>query len=327
MSHTPINLVNRSLFGLHGFNYQPSFAANGVQRWLDRYDAARVHFELARGQEIFPWIKVLRIWLSHDAWLIDRSRFLDHWFAEVEQIRALGLRIMPVLFNGWHGMPDFGGLGPMSAERAGNKENLERIFLRYVADVTKPLITDAVVAIWDLCNEPWLHYNEPGKVRSGFDTILRAAAGHMRESGCKTPLGIGNMGREADDRQTADYTDCMLTHRYWPYQYTKFEDFQWNTHHTCALANELGKPWVCSEACWGRWDDAERADAAYRELSTLLAVGVSVIPFVLWESPTADCHGPSGGFTYEQESPGDLCFIRRDGSVRPGHERINELFR
>ncbi len=32
-------------------------------------------------------------------------------------------------------------------------------------------------------------------------------------------------------------------------------------------------------------------------------------------------------FTCDEDSPCDLCFIRGDGSLRPGHDRINKLMK
>jgi hypothetical protein len=319
-------LADQSLSHLNGFNYQPSFSLNGTVRWLDRWNGSTVRRELARGRELFPWMRVVRLWLSHDAWMEDRPRFLAHLAAEAAICRELGLSLMPVLFNGWHGMPDYGGLGPMHAKRAGNADNLERIFLAYAADVAASLAATGTLAVWDLCNEPWLHYQDPSPVRDGYLAILAATAQRLRAATPGVPIGVGNWGKAQDDRDVAPFIDVLLTHRYWAHQYMRFEDFVHNLHDTIALANELRKPLIISECTWGRWDDGERAEAMAREIAAIRATGAGCIPYVLWDSPVADCHGKAGGFTYDADAPGDLCFIRRDGTLRPGHDRINHLF-
>jgi hypothetical protein len=322
-----VKLRDTSLSHIRGFNYQPSFSLHGLVRWIDRYDPAAVERELARGRALFPWMNAVRVWLSHDAWMADRDRFLANLRAEMAVLRRLRLKAMPVIFNGWHGLPDYGGLGPMAAQRSANAENRRRLFLDYVADVFAACAPEAeTVCVWDLCNEPWLHYQDAeSKVRAGFLAILQGAAAELRACGARGPIGVGNWGKPEDDRLCAPFVDCLLTHRYWAHQYMKFEWFEHNVRATVELANELGKPLVVSECTWGRWDDAERAEAMAREIDVIAATGAGFLPYVLWESPVADCHGKAAGFTYDADAPGDLCFIRRDGSLRPGHDRINDV--
>ena len=320
-------LIDQSLSHLNGFNYQPTFSVNGTVRWLDRWNGDTVQRELQRGIELFPWMKIVRLWLSHDAWMDDRRRFLQNLSAEAVICKELGLQLMPVLFNGWHGMPDYGGLGPMHAQRAVDPANLERIFLAYVDDVWRILAPTGIVAVWDVCNEPWLHYSaEPSPIRTGFLRILEASSQRLRDKGDGILIGVGNVGKEQDDRDVAPFVDVLLTHRYWAHQYMSFEDNLFNLDRTIDLANELHKPLIISECTWGRWDDLERASAMEREIAAIRATGAGVIPYALWESPVADTHSPAHGFTYETDSPGDLCFIRADGRMRPGHDCINHLF-
>lgn len=323
-----MKLQNTTLRHIRGFNYQPSFSIHGLVRWIDRYDAETVRRELARGRELFPWMNTVRVWLSHDAWVADKTAFLANLRTEMAIFRDLGIRAMPVIFNGWHGVPDYGGLGPMHAKLAASPGNLRRIFLDYVRDVFEACQLEAqTVCVWDLCNEPFLHY-QPGeeKVRPGFATILEAAAGELRALGAKQPIGVGNWGKLEDDELCLGFVDCLLSHRYWAYPaMEKYEWFEYNLGQTIELANRHQLPLIISEACWGRWDDHERGESAAREIQTLMEAGVGFIPYVLWESPVADCHGRDAGFTYGDGAPGDLCFIRRDGSLRPGHDAINAV--
>jgi hypothetical protein len=323
----PARLKNTALSHLRGFSYHPSFCAHGLVRWLDRYDAARVRAEVERGKEVFPWINILRVWLSHDAWMYDRARFLANLRSEMALYRELGVGVMPVLFNGWHGVPDYGGLHPMHANLSAKPENMRRIFLDYVRDVFKACAPESeTVRIWDLCNEPFLHYPpEEKSVRPGFLRILEAAAAELRDLGAKSPIGVGNLGKIEDEEDCLPFVDCLLSHRYFAYKVMKFDWYVYNVGTTVEFANKHNLPLVFGECAWGRWDDAERAESAPRDAEVMLAAGAGVTLYGLWECPLADLHGRDAGFTYDVDTPEDLCFIRRDGTPRPGNERMNEV--
>lgn len=320
-------LNNTTLSHIRGFNYHPSFCAHGLVRWLDRYNAAMVRAEVRRGKELFPWMNTLRIWLSHDAWMHDRNRFMSHLRAEMAFYREMGLGVIPAIFNGWHGVPGYGGLGPMHAKLAARPENMRRIFLDYVRDVFAACAPEGeTVRVWDLCNEPFLHYPPEDKaVRPGFLRILEAAAAELRALGAKSPIGVGNWGKIEDEEDCLPFVDCLLSHRYFAYKVMKFEWYVYNVSTTVEFANQHHLPLVFTECAWGRWDDAERAESAPRDAEVMLATGAGVAFYALWECPLADLHGRDAGFTYDVETPEDLCFVRRDGTPRPGHDKINAV--
>ncbi len=89
-------LNNMSLSHIKGFNYHPSFAVNGLTRWLDCYDPDIVENELTRSKNYFPWMNAIRAWLSHDAYLINPTLFLSNLKKELAIYRKLGLKAMPV---------------------------------------------------------------------------------------------------------------------------------------------------------------------------------------------------------------------------------------
>jgi hypothetical protein len=327
-SVAPLELQNRSLSHIRGFNYHPSFASHGITRWIDRFDAARIELELARGKELFPWMNTVRIWLSLDAWRDDRRRFLDNLDTEVGIIRRLGLRVMPMLFNGISNIPDYGCLNKTDVDRlmkADGGANLRTLYLDYVADIARRYATDEVVAVWDLCNEPGLHYTEEGDpTREGFFTLFRASADELRKHGVTAPIGVGNWGAVADDVLCIDFVDCLLTHRYRVPHCMTVEKFRENVTKTVEFANLHNLPWCVSECTWGNWDDQERAKLL-SDLEVFLEAGAGVIPYALWESPAMDAHSKSGGVHYGWGAPEDLSFIRRNGDLRPGHDVINDI--
>lgn len=325
---TAPKLKNQSLAHIRGFNYQPSFASHGIPRWIDRHDAATVERELRRGQELFPWMNTVRIWLSLDAWWDNRAVFLANLNREIEIHRKLGFKMMPMLFNGITNIPDFGSLTPTDADRIMKPDgghNLRVLYLDYVKDIAERYTGDEIVVAWDLCNEPGLHYKDDGDpVREAFFHLLEKSADELRCLGATAPIGVGNFGPVRDDERCVHFVDCLLTHRYHVPHCMTYEQFTVNVAETAALANKHNLPWCVSECTWGAWDDRQRA-ALLPGLEQFLKIGAGVIPYILYESPAMDAHGKDAGISYGSGAPEDLCFIRRDGSLRAGHGIINEI--
>ena len=321
-------LKNKSLAHIRGFNYHPSFASHGITRWLDRHDADTVKAELERGKERFPWMNTVRIWLSLDAWWDNRALFLENLDTEVEICRALGLKMMPMLFNGIANIPDYGSLTPTDADRITKPDgghNLRVLYLDYVKDIAERHAADEVVVVWDLCNEPGLHYRKvDDPIRQAFFFLLEKTAEELRRLGAVAPIGVGNYGPVQDDECVLGFVDCLLTHRYHVPHCMTEEEFTANVAETAVFANRHDLPWCVSECTWGAWEDEKRAKLL-PGLEKFLKIGAGVVPYVLYESPAMDAHGRDFGISYGWGAPEDLCFIRRDGSLRKGHGAINEL--
>ena len=323
-----MELNNKSLAHIRGFNYQPSFAGHGIPRWIDRYNAATIEAELRRGRELFPWTNTVRIWLSLDAWWDDPKRFLANLDKEVEIHRKLGLKMMPVLFNGITNIPDFGSLTPTDADRFMKPDgghNLRVLYLDYVKAIAERYAGDDIVVAWDLCNEPGLHYKSADDpIRKAFFYLLEKSAGELRDAGVTAPIGVGNYGPLNDDEDVVGFVDCLLTHRYHVPHCMAYEQYVANVAETAEFANKHNLPWCVSECTWGAWEDEDRA-ALLPGLEEFLKTGAGVIPYVLYESPAMDAHGKDAGVHYGWGAPEDLCFIRKNGNLRRGHEIINEL--
>ncbi|WDE95286.1 glycoside hydrolase family 43 protein [Lentisphaera profundi] len=327
-----MKLNNTSLSHIRGFNYQPSFAGHGIPRWLDRFNAATIEEELRRGIDYFPWYNTTRIWLSIDAWWDNRELFLRNLQKEIEINRKLGLKVIPVLFNGCPGIPVFGFFTSTDADRIlkckhpdEGGHNLRVLYLDYVKDIAELYAKDDIIAAWDLCNEPGLEYKEEGNfVREAIFLLLEKSAEELRTHGVQAPIGVGNFGPVRDDERVLDFVDCIMTHRYYVPHCMTLEKFRENVKQTVDFCNEHNLPWCVTECSWGAWDDEERAKNI-PGLSVFLEVGAGIVPYILSESPCMDAHGKEAGVHYGWGAPEDLCFIRRDGQLRKGHEVINDV--
>ncbi|MEW5980308.1 MAG: hypothetical protein AB1898_31330 [Acidobacteriota bacterium] len=94
---------------VRGFNYQPSYAAHGVDIW-GRFDAGMIEKEVSQGKKYFPGMNTLRLWLAWDAFLADPRAFANHFEKLLAILHSLELRAIVTIFNAWHSIPDFGGV-------------------------------------------------------------------------------------------------------------------------------------------------------------------------------------------------------------------------
>ncbi|MCM8804703.1 MAG: hypothetical protein NC833_05575 [Candidatus Omnitrophica bacterium] len=59
-------LKDKKFSYIRGFNYQPSYGANGYEIWY-YFKPDIIEKEIFLGKKYFPGINTLRIWLSWDA--------------------------------------------------------------------------------------------------------------------------------------------------------------------------------------------------------------------------------------------------------------------
>ena len=93
---------------VRGFNYQPSWGSHGITIWNDFREATFAR-EVELGLKHFPKLNTLRIWFSYDAHVADPARFLGAAKRAAELLAERKVRMIPVIFNGWHSLVEFGG--------------------------------------------------------------------------------------------------------------------------------------------------------------------------------------------------------------------------
>ena len=60
---------------IRGFNIHGDWGGNGITEWLN-FDAKRYEMMISIAKERFPGMNTVRIWLSFDAYMADRARYL-----------------------------------------------------------------------------------------------------------------------------------------------------------------------------------------------------------------------------------------------------------
>jgi len=305
---------------IRGFNYQPSYSSCTFEMWRDfRPDV--IGRELRRGKELFPKINTVRLWLSWNAWCRGPEKFLTEFGTALELCRNCGLKVIPCIFNRWHDpMVDCDGIyfdhflpGSSWLTKYGPP------WKEYAEQLAATFGKSPDILLWDLCNEPFSYGQEMENresIQNAETQWLRAVTDTVR---CcvEQPIGISTCG-EGCDPLVADMVDLYLTHLYYmPHCMTPAG----YAERIRKIAARQDKPTLTTETCWGSFDDAKRADIIRETLSVLTENRIGFLAHAMWTSDTADLHGKESGRTSPEV--GDLSFIRRDGSIRPGHDIFN----
>jgi len=299
---------------IHGFNYQPSVGSTAREIWVDRFDPNVIRRELALGVKFFPNMNTVRIWLSHEPFIFERERFLDHFRMTLDICHSLGFGVIPVLFNNWHSIPDFGGICPeminywfKSFGREGKAEHYA--FRPYFETMFKLFDSHPALLAWDLCNEPF-NSNTTAMV-PWLEDIYHSA----KRLGAQKPIGI-SIGAGLDvAEQVAACSDVLMIHPYFAKQNCELPELV----RTCRAK---GKPVLVTECGWGALDDARHLKNVLDDLDVFRELNLGWLIHAFHESPVADLHRPET-FSGPISSAEYMALINLDGSLREGHNAIN----
>lgn len=326
-----------------GFNYQPSYGTNGYELWT-HFDAALVEREVALAVEHFPGINALRWWLSWDAFDRDADAFERNFETALQIAARHRLAVMPVLFNRWHAaVTDYGGIyidhflpGASFVQYRGDvhpreytwkPEHSRTIFDHYLERIVGGHAGDERIFTWDVCNEPYCYHlcpldQMPPVVVEAETAWLAHTSETCRRLDPDTPRGVsihssyGGHGME----MVEPICDVLLFHNYFSNAY--FPEGEGILDEYAQISADSGKPLLCTETCWGSFDDAERVEIVKATLSTLRRRRIGWLAYTLHHSLIVDAHRPEHGPTHS--FIGTLHFVEPNGTLRPGHEVFND---
>jgi hypothetical protein len=324
--------------GVKGFNYQPSQGTTGYELWRT-FDAERIAVELDRGRALFPHVNALRWWLSWDAFERDQNGFAANFELALSVAADRGFAVMPVLFNRWHSpITDYGGVyldhflpGVSWLQRRGSgdeqgkpwrPEHGERVFDAFLERIVGGHADDDRIFAWDVCNEPFSYEcplaSVPEAVVDAELTWLRHMSEECARLDRSTPRGISvhPLHGGAGLALVEPISDVLLVHPYFDNEDGLLDAYD-------AIALETGKPLLATEVCWGSLDDERRAQIVRATLSALSSRGIGWLAYVLHHSLVIDAHRPEHGPI--NPAIGAMHFIEPDGTVRSGHEVVNEF--
>ena len=309
---------------VRGFNYHPGYSTTSLVDWL-LFDEKVWRRELTNGKEKFPKMNTVRLWLSWNAYCQMQNRFIENVRKAIDICRDLGLYVIPCIFNRWHdSMVDCDGI--YIDHFLPNSSWLLKYgdpFSDYVDALCEAFGDEEQILVWDICNEPFAYNGDfPMRetvMKSELDWLQRMAD-RMRANNVSQPLGIGSTGGESMEI-FGDICDVYLTHLY--YGGGDISHFENKVERFVTESQKNGKPLICSECCWGSLDDKVRGEFIRTTLTVFRKYNVGFVAHALQYCGVADLHQPEDG----RISPdvGNLCFINKDGSVRPYHEIFNEF--
>lgn len=305
---------------VRGFNFQPPWGSNGRDVWR-YFDPAEYRRILQMAKAAFPGMNTVRVWLSFDAWYDLREKAVENMRTAGEILASEGLKMIPMYFNGWHSVPDFGGI---SEEMLRLEESVGwQPFLRYLRETASALEDTGAVLLSDLCNEPFNNTRENHTDLLRNRRFLNAMAAGLREVS-RTPVTVGSQGYYApfpgaasDMEFLKDTVDVFTLHPYIVAMTPTEQHLEW-CRKLLATAEELGKPVIITECCWGADTDEERGKIVDLELGHYADLGIGFLVHALYPSPVADLH-PLDGVNPSMYMP----FLLEDGSIRPYHEVFN----
>jgi hypothetical protein len=148
-----------------------------------------------------------------------------------------------------------------------------------------------------------------------------------RQVGAKAPIGISvHSGHgKAGLWRIESLSDVFLIH---PYFIAEQEDQEAKDSFSRLLDDyvevrqKTGKPMLVTEAAWGSLDDNWRVQNIRHSLTEFSSRNIGWILHALQSSRVADLHDPEDG---PVGGPGNLAFVAKDGTLRPGHEVFNEF--
>jgi len=321
----PVILKNQDFAWVRGFNYQPGYSGDsGGYDYGTAWDIWRnlrldiIERQLSRAVELYPKMTALRIWLPYNIWLAQPKKFMKDLTGYIGIIRKLKLRAMAMMFNAWHGTPDFGGFRRETFV-ALKPEQLKKTFA-FADELLKRFGDDPTVFSWDLCNEP-----ELPDIFEPYFVWLDNLYAHIKEKYPKSVLTVG-VTDVPSLKRVEKISDVFGPRLYMiPESNNKADVSKYKkwTNNIFAYINSTGKPVINTETGWPRGDDgkARAEDGLRNELGWMNACGAGWLIHALYESPVADIHRSSDG----PKGVGWMSCINKDGTIREGHEIINDF--
>ena len=315
-------LINNRFSHIRGFNYQPSYGSYGLEIWGEKFDASKIKKELGLGKKYFPKMNAVRIWLSHDAFLKNPERFHNNFEVALKIGERLELSFIPVLFNGWHSYPDFGGISIEQISYWGEGERFNNLFLPYLEGIVLSHIDDQRILLWDLCNEPF--NNAPSsEAKDIIFNWLQRIYQASKKFGSKCKISVGSVPNMESVKMLEPISDVITIHPYyawnvWVKEKRVFKEFLDEAVH---FADKVNKPLLATETGWGSLNDKQRSETLAFELGELKKRGVGWLVHLLHHSLVADAHRPEFG---PVSGAGYMACIEADGSRRAHHEILNQ---
>ncbi len=332
---------------MRGFNYSPSNSPTAFGEW-EKYDAKLWRTELGRGKKYFPKINTIRIWLDWNSYRQIPGKVVEGLGSILDIAEELDLKIMPTIFNRWHDPGDdiyeWGGIYIEHLRDHFDKPDFTR-FESFLKGVVGTFKNDERIVMWDLCNEPKLRPvvaislenfgkapSVPEWQRWGLDMVrkiadaqlelewLRWTAETIKKLGAKQPLTMGVI-LDSEVEVVADFLDVLCFHPYFGWWDNGFAAI---CDRTVEIARRKRKPLIANETVQGSLDDRKHVEIIRRSLAPLIERGIGWCAWILHGGPHITCNREVTDINAQPGDRGYMAFIEPDGTLRKGHEAVND---
>ncbi|MFH0795523.1 MAG: cellulase family glycosylhydrolase [Candidatus Omnitrophota bacterium] len=294
-----------------------------MEIWGEKFNASKIEREIFLGKKYFPRINTIRLWLSHDAFIRNPITFTRNFEIVLKIGEKYGLSFIPVLFNGWHSYPDFGGISPEQIFYWGSELNFfKKVYFSYLKAIVSRYRRDERILLWDLCNEPF----NSAPSQEAKDIILRWLTKiyyTCKKFGVKSPICVGSIPGIDAIKLVEPISDVITFHPYyaWNAWVKSKKDFKNFLDESVVFANKVNKPLLATETGWGSLNDKQRSETLIFELKELKKRNIGWTAHLLHHTLVADGHKLKFG---PISAAGYMAFIELNGSLRPYHEVYNE---
>ena len=309
---------NKEYAFVRGFNVHGDWGSNGITEWLN-FDAKRYKMMIDIANKRFPGMNTVRIWLSFDAYLADKNKYLQTVRMASEILTEAGLYIIPVYFNGWISTPSFGGFTVESISEA-HIPAYERC-----ARDTARVLQNANILMHDISNEP---YNNTLDNQAAFDKVtnfLERMIRTVREEDARR-ITVGTQGYPkpnnrdiCDIDRLAPFVDVFSLH---PYNIKGVPTGEFEKQFLAVVdyVEKYKKPYIITESVWGAPDAEGRKQYLDSEFATYAKHDVGFLVHALFTCPVADLapmevHGFVNGLY--------MAFLDEEFHIRKHHDIFN----
>lgn len=309
---------NKEYSFVRGFNVHGDWGSNGTTEWLN-FDENRYKMMINIAKERFPGMNTVRIWLSFDAYLADKNKYLHSVRRASEILTEAGLYIIPVYFNGWISTPSFGGF-TVESLYSGHIPAYERC-----ARDTARVLKNANILMHDISNEP---YNNTLGNQGAFDTVtnflIKMIQTVREEDPRKITVGTQsypnpNNRNICDIDRLASFVDVITLH---PYNINGLptEEFEKQFLDVITYVEEFKKPYIITESIWGAPDADGRKPYLDSEFATYSKFVVGFLVHALFTCPVADLAPMS---VYGFSNALYMAFLDEEFNIRKHHDIFN----
>ena len=331
---------------MRGFNYSPSYSPTAFGEW-DQFDAEVWRTEIGRGKEYFPGINTLRIWLDWNSYRRLPQKCVDSLGKILDIGQEFDIKMMPTIYNRWHDpqedIYDWGGNYLEHILDHFEQPDYSK-FESYLQGMVGTFKDDDRIVMWDICNEPKLRpqvnisVDNFGKPLSGIEWTHWDLMSVRKIANARSSW-IGIAGRPttseaqgeaaADDgrdscrrrRRLADFLDVLCFHPYFGWWDNTFADL---CDRAVELSKAKNKPMIANEVVQGSLSDGDHVEIIEKSLKVLNDRGIGWCAWIMHGGPHITANPEVTDINARPGDRGYMAFINPDGTLRKGHQVVNE---